>query len=201
MCLFFLFFLVAMVFVLMTIYFPFFTGTGILTVYTRGTSYTVCSLRPSAMIRDYFVVWLILDLCLFFVIPFGLMLVCNMSILAKVVCLANKRRAQLQGGGKPKAAPPTSKSQKMLKTVTRRVVILSITYCVCNAPISIFNAILISGNADDVIPVNHVEIYRTVFHLLMYLNNGVNFFLYCMIGSGFRKDFMNIFRPGSNSFS
>lgn len=172
-----------------------------MTVYSQGSSYVTCSLQTTALIRNYFIVWIILDLCLFFIVPVVVMLICNMSILAKVVLLANRRRCNLQGDGKSKTATLSKKNKKMLKTVTRRVVILSLTYCICNAPISILNAVLISNNADDIIQEADVQSYRIVFNLLMYLNNGVNFLLYCIIGSGFRRDFMGIFKSGSRSSS
>lgn len=188
-----------MVFVLSIVYFPLFTGSGLVTVYVRGNSYIMCNLLTSAMIRDYFIVWLVLDLCLFFLVPFVVMLVCNAFILAKVVCLAKKRQSNLQAGGKTQNTSVGGKTKKMLKTVTRRVIILSIAYCICNAPISIFNVILISDHATDILPEGNVQTYRIIFHVLMFLNNGINFLLYCMIGSGFRKDFVGIFKSGSRT--
>lgn len=175
------------------------TGAGVVTVTAGGSSYVVCSLLPSALIRGYYFVWLILDLCLFFAVPFIVMLVCNISILTKVVCLAKKRRCSLQAGVRTQTAPSSSKTKKMLRTVTRRVVLLSITFCICNAPISVLNVILISSQATNILPEEHVETYRVIFNILMFLNNGVNFLLYCMIGSGFRKDFVSIFKSGSRT--
>ncbi|WAR14089.1 SIFAR-like protein [Mya arenaria] len=158
-----------------------------------------CTIHSSSLIKNSFVVWLVLDLCLFFIIPFGIMLFCNISIMAKVVCLANARRNTLQARGGQTTAPRGGRSQKMLKTVTRRIIVLSVTYCVCNAPLAIYNLILISDGADDILNSEHIAGYRIVFHILMFLNNGVNFLLYCMIGSGFRKDFVGMFKSGSRT--
>ncbi|XP_052820564.1 growth hormone secretagogue receptor type 1-like [Mya arenaria] len=199
-----LLFVFVAVIILSLVYAPICTGSGIETaiyMHSNGGGFSVqeCTIHSSSLIKNSFVVWLVLDLCLFFIIPFGIMLFCNISIMAKVVCLANARRNTLQARGGQTTAPRGGRSQKMLKTVTRRIIVLSVTYCVCNAPLAIYNLILISDGADDILNSEHIAGYRIVFHILMFLNNGVNFLLYCMIGSGFRKDFVGMFKSGSRT--
>ena len=164
-----------------------------------GFTLTTCSLLPSSAISRSSTAFFVLDMCVFFLLPFGIMVMCNVSILAKVVCLASAKRNTLQARGGQTTPAHNGRSQKMCRTVTRRIVILSLTYCLCNAPLSIYNLILTSDTAGDVVYADHVDIYRIAFHILVYLNNGVNFLLYCMIGSGFRKDFVGMFRSGSRT--
>lgn len=165
-------------------------------VFTPTKAWNECRPLTDTIYRKNLLEWFYIDLSLFFIVPFLLMLVCNISILAKVVCLAQKRSASLHAQRQNK---PSGKSKKMLKTVTRRIVILTVTFMVCNAPLSIVNVMLSSPKADDIINAEHVQYYRIPFHMLMYANNGVNFILYCLIGSGFRKDFMGIIRPSSRT--
>lgn len=185
-----------MSFVLCLLYLPILTGVDVVTVHTPTTTWTVCSPLSESIYRKFLHIWFYVDLCIFFIVPFLVMLICNISILAKVVCLAKKRRSSLHARGQNQTG---GKSKKMLKTVTRRVVILCVTYFVCNSPLAVLNVIVSSPQADFILDADDVQYYRLAFHILMYLNNGVNFLLYCMIGSGFRKDFIGIFRPSSRT--
>ncbi|XP_052286337.1 neuropeptide SIFamide receptor-like isoform X2 [Dreissena polymorpha] len=192
--------------VLCLVYLPVYTGSGlrrVINVPTNGDvpfSYDECGILATSLISNNFVVIIILDLCVLFVFPFGIMLICNVSILLKVICLARMRRNTLQERGGQTKSTRVCKSQKMLKTVTRRIIILSTTYFLCNAPLCIFN-ILLMNSKKNTVSMDHASIYRNVFHICMFFNNGVNFMLYCLIGSGFRKDLIGIFKSGSRSSS
>lgn len=185
-------------FVLCLVYLPIITGVDVVKLYRGNDMWLECNPLSDSIYSRYLQAWFYVDLCVFFVIPFGIMLVCNVSILAKVGCIATKRRSSLQERTL-KTTKPSSKSKKMLKTVTRRIVILCITYLICNCPLVVLNVILTSDNARYIISEENVQYFRLTFHVLMYVNNGVNFLLYCMIGSGFRKDFIGIFRPSSRT--
>lgn len=183
-------------FILCLLYLPVLTGVDVVTVYTPASTWNVCSPLSDSIYNKYLHAWFYIDLCIFFIVPFGIMLICNIFILAKVVCLAKKRSSSLHARGQNQTG---AKSKKMLKTVTRRIVILCLTYFLCNSPLAVFNVIVSSPKANYIIAAKDVQYYRVAFHILMYLNNGVNFLLYCMIGSGFRKDFMGILRPSSRT--
>ena len=186
-------------FVLATVYLPFLIGVDVITLMTNTTTWNECNALSTSALKMYMKIWLYMDLSLFFIIPFAVIVICNTAILARVAYLANKRRKTLQARGVK--ANGKSKADKMLKTVTVRIVVLSITYCLCTAPLSILNILLMTSSFSDVIADEHVQYLRIPFHMLMYLNNGCNFYLYCFIGSGFRKDLVGIFRPSSWSSS
>ncbi|XP_045196298.1 galanin receptor type 2-like [Mercenaria mercenaria] len=183
-------------FLLCLLYLPILTSVDVVDVYTPTSTWKECSPLSDTIYRQNLHAWFYIDLCIFFLLPFVVMLICNVSILAKVVCLAQKRSASLHARGQNQTS---AKSKKMLKTVTRRIVILTIAYIVCNSPLSVLNVILSSSKADYIVEAEHVQFYRIPFHVLMFVNNGVNFLLYCLIGSGFRKDFMSILRPSSRT--
>ena len=187
------------VFVLSVVYLPFLVGVDVITLMTNTSTWMECNMLSKSVLLKYLSTWLYMDLSLFFIIPFLLIILCNTSILSKVVVLANKRKKSLHAQGqKPRGK---TKAERMLKTVTVRIVILSVTYCLCTGPISILNILIISPRFNTLLDGEHVQYLRIPFHLLMYLNNGINFFLYCFIGSGFRKDLVGIFRSGSWSSS
>ena len=184
------------VFILLVLYLPFLVGVDVIILMTNSSTWMECNMLSGSALLKYLNVWLYMDLSLFFIIPFAIIILCNSTILSKVVFLANKRKKSLHAQGQKSRGKP-SKAERMLKTVTVRIVVLSVTYCLCTGPISVLNTLLISPSFTEVVDGEHVQYLRIPFHLLMYLNNGINFFLYCFIGSGFRKDLIGIFRPGS----
>ena len=121
------------------------------------------------------------------------MLICNVTILCKVICLARMRNNNLQECG---GQPHDAKRQKRLNTVSRRIIILSTTYLICNAPLCIF---IVLKKKNNIVSIKHELVYTTVFSICMFLNNGVNFLLYCLIGSGFRKYFIGLFKSENRS--
>ncbi|KAL4232957.1 hypothetical protein ACF0H5_007645 [Mactra antiquata] len=183
-------------FLLMLLFLPILIGVDIATFYMSTSIWTECTARSNSFYGQNISEWFYIDLFFFFFIPFLIMIISNSLILTKVVCLANRRNSSLHARGQNR---PMGKNQKMLKTVTRRIVILSLVYISCNLPLGVLNVILMSPNADEIINPEYVQTFRINFHILMYLNNGVNFLLYCMIGSGFRKDFIGIFRSSSRT--
>lgn len=187
------------VFVLCVIYLPFLVGVDVITLMTNSSTWTECNMLSKSALKKYLLAWLYMDLSLFFIIPFIVIIVCNSAILARVIYLARKRKKTLQARGVK--SNKSSKAERMLKTVTVRIILLSVTYCVCTGPISVLNSLLMSPSFSRMIADGSVQYLRIPFHLLMYLNNGINFFLYCFIGSGFRKDLVGIFRPSSWSSS
>ena len=187
------------IFALAVAYLPFLIGVDVITLMTNSTTWKECNALSKSALKKYLTAWLYMDLSLFFIIPFAVIIVCNTAILARVAYLANKRRKTLQARGVK--ANGKSKADRMLKTVTLRIIGLSLTYCLCTGPLSILNILLVTPTFSEMIADEHVQYLRIPFHLMMYLNNGCNFYLYCFIGSGFRKDLVGIFRPTSWSSS
>ena len=174
------------------VYLPVLVGVDIVTVYTNTTSQKLCMILSASVYRKYLDEWIVIDLCLFFIIPYAILITGNGLIMGKVVCLARRARKNHQNGNS------AAKSKKMLKTVTKRILILSLTFCVCNAPISILNTMMVTGALQRATSQDRADYYRLPFHFLMYLNNAVNFLLYCVIGSSFRQDLIGIFRQRRN---
>ena len=136
----------------------------------------------------------ILDILILFVFPLSIILISKGFILLKVIFLARMRRNTLQDCRWQSTASQVGQRQKRLKTVSRRVIILSTTYLICNAPLCNFNVILMKENN---ISMEIENLYKTMYHIFMFLSNNDNFMLYCLIRSGFKKVFIKPFKRGS----
>ena len=79
-----------------------------------------------------------------------------------------------------------SGNKHMIKTVTWRIIILSLTFCFFIAPGAIYMTLRVTSVVSWYLVVGDTTI------IIMFLNNGVNFFLYYMIGSEFRRDLILI---------
>ncbi|XP_052809427.1 delta-type opioid receptor-like isoform X2 [Mya arenaria] len=124
-----------------------------------------------------------LDMTFLFAAPFLIMLINNSIILVKVAGCVERYCGKSRESNTVRNSP---RHQRMLKTITRRVILLCVTYMTCNAPLMILNAIGSSTNYDQLSPLFHN--LNFMFHILLYLNNSINFLLYCLIGSSFRND-------------
>ncbi|KAH3797838.1 hypothetical protein DPMN_151426 [Dreissena polymorpha] len=162
-------------------YLPFFTELELLTV----ANLTDCIFQESGFMITNIDTLQVFDLCMFFVCPFSIILVCNLSILIKII---KSRKAVQASGGQTTG---NEGGRRMLRTVTWRIIGLCLTFCVCIGPYQIHNMFLWTGTSTST-SVLWSFIRSDIFHIIMFLNNGVNFILYCMIGSGFRKDLMAI---------
>ena len=86
-----------------------------------------------------------------------------------------------------------------MKGVTLRIIILSVTFCLGVGPIHLFGykETLQEDNtlqaATKEVENSHNFSPYTGFVILIYLNNAANFFIYSLIGRGFRKDLMKLF--------
>ena len=72
-----------------------------------------------------------------------------------------------------------------VSVVTKRVIVLNSAYIVCGSPICVYVIINLFGWLDS-------ELVKTILTMLMLTNNSINFFLYIMVGSMFRKELIKI---------
>ena len=110
--------------------------------------------------------------------PFLLMLITNFAIIYKFV------RAKC----KSKINSTESTSQALSKAATRgtaMVVTVSVTFLILTAPTAV-NSVLLRWYALGIL-------YRAFMNSTQYLNHGINGVLYCIVGSKFRRELLNIF--------
>lgn len=141
---------------------------------TNVTYRVVCDIPTNETFHDdYLQVWMWLDMCILFMVPFVLIVIGNSLILYKIF----KSRTVFIKDGRY-----ISCRTRVANSFTIRAIALSITFLVCLLPVTSYEVIY--THTDFTIPVYAYDF----IHILLYGNSAFNFILYCAIGSGFRKD-------------
>ena len=142
--------------------------------------------------------WPWIDLSIFSLVPFIIILVCNISIVCRLL-LSSHRRRQLQlvpassSGGSGHGTGAACGNSK-LTTMTSILLCVSIMFLCTTAPISIF---LIGqkywpANPDPQTQ-ERLQSAWVIVNLVSYTNNSLNFVLYCLSGRRFRKEVVSMF--------
>lgn len=131
-------------------------------------------------------VWSWIDLCVFCLIPFSVIVVGNSLILYKTL---NRRRK-----AKPKTITSNRNKDQRQSSMTKILVTLNTVFLLTTLPISVFNI----GHAEWSSTGNQqtkarLQLWWAIVNMLMYTNNAFNFLLYSMSGSHFRREFKRTF--------
>ncbi|CAC5426387.1 unnamed protein product [Mytilus coruscus] len=142
--------------------------------------------------------WPWIDLSLFCGIPFCCLFTGNLLIFVKVLSSqrAVKRRIA------PSSQTPGSKVQQRDSKLSSMSVILftlNTVFLLCTTPISVY-LIGYSKWENELVGRGYavLDMMWPIVNILMYLNNSINFLLYILSGSRFRREFRNMFRRKSN---
>jgi hypothetical protein len=132
--------------------------------------------------------WYWIDLFAYSCLPFVVISYCNCSIYYQVIKGQIKREnLQNRGGGLGRQSAKLTSMTKMLTTVSVMFILLTL-------PVSVnyivYGRLVISSNK---IFAQYVLSY-TVTNLLSYANNSINFLLYCVSGTQFRREVFQMFR-------
>ncbi|CAH1797431.1 unnamed protein product [Owenia fusiformis] len=119
--------------------------------------------------------WSWLDTWIASFIPFIIMFVSNVLIIIKVV-FWNKNWK-------------TAKECKMT-TLTAMLLTVNFVFIICTAPIVIYLNFYTKwySDKDDELQTAKSELHWAVCNLLQYINNAINFLLYCVSGKSFRRE-------------
>ena len=123
---------------------------------------------------------ILVDSVLYSFLPFILMSVTNFAIILKFLAAKWKRNQNNS---------TESTNQALGKTATRgtaMVLIVSITFLILTAPTAVDDAL------DRWYSLG--PLYRVFKNTTQYLSHSINGFLYCIVGSKFRGELLNIFR-------
>ncbi|XP_064609469.1 probable G-protein coupled receptor 139 [Liolophura sinensis] len=126
-------------------------------------------------------IWPWIDLSVFSMVPFCIIVVCNISLITKIV------RSRFSN----KVAPTDGEGQKRVKSSSMTVLLISLNtlFLVTTAPISIY----LIGYPEWARTASYDEdiqltLWWAIVNQLMYLNNSVNFLFYCISGPTFRRE-------------
>ena len=129
----------------------------------------ICGSDPVSLFasRNWYHIWF-MDFVLIFVVPFILIVLSNITVL--VLIIAQKNKLQSQGS--------------MKFAVTSRAVAVSVAHCITTGPFSIL--FIIPEFSDRDLKV-HYFIAR-VSVVLAYMNHSLNYVLYSVFGTDFKRD-------------
>ena len=162
----------------------------------KNSTIDVCLFTNDSTIVNYDVAWFYFELLSHFLVPFIIIVICNISILTRTFLQAIKRRKNLTENNIRK------NDVDILKAIPFRVILLSIVFCLGVGPIHFYGndkealqfKLPIEAQINDADRRFDSDSMYTIVVILMYLNNAINFLLYCATGSDFRRDIVQLFR-------
>ena len=131
--------------------------------------------------------WLWIDLCVFSLVPFTILLIGNVSIIVRVLASKHKTRIQIAPSNGGTGAVRRSDKTAQL---TAMLVLLNIVFFVCTLPMAIY----LIGEPKWISKLKSyhefavLRLWWSVVNSFMYLNNAINFILYFLSGSRFRQE-------------
>ena len=158
----------------------------------NGTVSTVekCLAVNEGYIDFFRKVWSWIDFGMFCLFPLSVIVVGNICILANVMRSQRRLSAvSLQQEETRSRRRSSSGRGGTLSSLTAMLLVLNTVFLITTLPISVYNI----GYNHWVYTSNHqtiasLELWWAIVNMLMYTNNSVNFLLYCLSGSRFRKE-------------
>ncbi len=144
--------------------------------WTIGLENGHCDFRESGNghLTEYIALWI--HICLGNLIPFVAMLVANSAIIAKVTFANHLRKVQLNVD-----------NDKKLSGMTITLFSMTFTFLLTTVPIYVVNYII-----KDKENTEQKQLVMAILNLLFYTNYSINFLLYCVSGTRFRREFFRI---------
>ena len=112
-------------------------------------------------------------------VPFVIMLSCNMAIIVRLVVLQKRRRIQLN---------VTNQNTVKLTSLTLMLLTTNVMFLVTNIPNLIVNLLVGHSLTENPPRGCFAEIVLAIVIMIFYSNNAINFLLYCITGSAFRRE-------------
>ena len=162
----------------------------------HNSTMDVCLFTNDSTIVQHEAAWFYFELLSHFLVPFVIIIICNISILTRTVLQAIKRKKHLTENH------INRNDIDIFKAIPFRVILLSIVFCLGVGPIHFYGndkealqfKLPVEAQMDDVDRKFDSDSMYTIVVILMYLNNAINFLLYCATGSDFRRDIVQLFR-------
>lgn len=169
------------------------------------TSYGITGeveLRKCVEIDDDYAVffnktWPWIDLCAFCAIPFTVIVIGNCLILFKVIKSQRKTKSRIvptiQNGTTPISSSSGHSGSKQ-SSMTAMLFTLNVVFLVTTSPVSIYNIGYTNWiKGADLQKFAELDLWWAIVNMFMYTNNSLNFLLYCLSGTRFRREVVRIF--------
>ncbi|XP_025083470.1 probable G-protein coupled receptor 139 [Pomacea canaliculata] len=151
-----------------------------------------CHIENKNYLNFFSKVWSWVDLMIFSLTPFAILLVSN-AILLKTVVMSARRALQTLTVRDTKQI---SEREKKASSMTVTLITISFTFFLLTGPFCIYLLIkpyILLNDISDLREKGIREVVLVSINMLWYSNSAINFYLYCLTGSRFRLEFKNIF--------
>lgn len=133
-------------------------------------------------------VWVWIDLCKFSLIPFAVLTTGNICIIYKLI--SSQKKVAPENG----ASQANASGYQRTSNMSVLLVCLNFVFILCTLPVCIYFIGQPYWIPKDVPrPIQLQDPWWALVNMLMYINNTVNFLLYCLTGSRFRAAVRNLF--------
>ena len=152
-------------------------------------------------------VWAWVDLCIFSVLPWLCLAISNSLLVWKLKVSVREAEVSLGSG----QADRITDRKKKATSITVTLVAVSVTFLLCTFPMS-FTQVLIfiawlNESLKSIFKSRGFFYTQHISRQFWYLNSCVNFYVYCLTGSKFRREakqifsclFQNLDKPGGNT--
>ena len=108
-----------------------------------------------------------IDLACFCVIPFTVISSCNAAVIIRLYLVKSRS------------------TEQRMTSITLKLILVSLIPLVCTTPFEVYQ---LSGR--DITEAEHLY---AISHLLIFVSNSINFFVYCIVGESFRNELRKLF--------
>ncbi|KAK2149962.1 hypothetical protein LSH36_428g00027 [Paralvinella palmiformis] len=150
----------------------------------RGEAGNVCALNPD-FLAFRMKLWGWLDMTLASILPFSVMITCNIAVVVKILNQQRKRG---------------SSQETKVQSVTIMLLTVCVVFLLCTLPITIYLSDTDSFESAYGCCFSSYVLWP-IFNMLLYLNNTTNFVLYCVSGTNFRQQLRAMLVCRSNAVS
>ena len=145
--------------------------------------------------RDFFVLtWPWIDLSVFCLIPFSVIVVGNGCILFKVIKSQRKTKARIVPSIKTEGTGTSHRRTSKHSSMTAMLITLNMVFLITTSPVCIYDIGYTHWASDSSNQTYaSLELWWAIVNMLMYANNSLNFLLYFLSGTRFRQEVKRMF--------
>ncbi|XP_076439168.1 uncharacterized protein LOC143278041 [Babylonia areolata] len=160
--------------------------------YFNETGEYMCVMMTGRYQAFVYEVFTYIDLAFYSVLPFTCIIGANCVLVWKLRATVGQLRHQVA------ERESVAAREKAASSVTLTIVVVSLAYVVLTLPVSVYFVSLFIYDPSAVLTEAEratSELTRAVTFMFMFTNSAVNFYLYCLTGARFRKQFVKMVCP------
>ena len=149
-----------------------------------------CAMVSKGYASFMYKIWVNVDIFLFSLLPFVCLFFSNSVLVLKL-------RTSVKDAGDQFATTDTQQASRKRKanSVTLTAIVVSVVFVVLTSPLAFYNMLTYMNTNPEAVDVRNLAgrfFPMRLFHIMVFFNYSVNFYLYCLTGEKFRKEFRKI---------